>query len=51
MITFKEINKYSHIKCAFFSRKIGVSDGIYKSLNCGLNSSDKKINSLKNTKR
>ena len=48
MITFKEINKYSHIKCAFFSKKNGISNGIYQSLNCGLNSKDKKNNVLKN---
>ena len=48
MIIFKEINKYPHIRCAFFSRKNGISDGIYKSLNCGLNSKDKKSNVLKN---
>ena len=48
MFIFKEINKYQHINCAFFSRKKGVSNGIYKSLNCGLNSNDKKSNVLKN---
>ena len=36
------------IKFAFFSRKKGISNGIYKSLNCGLNSKDKKSNVLKN---
>ena len=30
MFRFKEINKYSHIKCAFFSRNKGISNGIYK---------------------
>ena len=48
MFIFKETNKYSHIKCAFFSRKTGTSNGIYKSLNCGLNTKDKKRNVLKN---
>ena len=48
MFIFKETNKYSHIKYAFFSRKKGISNGIYKSLNCGLNSKDKKRNVLKN---
>ena len=48
MFTFKEIDKYSHIKYAFFSRNKGISDGIYKSLNCGLSSKDKKSNVLKN---
>ena len=48
MFIFKETNKYSHIKCAFFSRKKGTSTGIYKSLNCGLNTNDKQRNVLKN---
>ena len=48
MFIFKETNKYPHIKYAFFSRKKGISNGIYKSLNCGLNSKDKKSNVLKN---
>ena len=48
MIKFKETAKYKHIKYAFFSKNNGTSLGIYKSLNCGLNSSDKKINILKN---
>ena len=47
MFVYKEINKYPHITCAFFSRKKGVSNGVYKSLNCGLNSQDKKNNVLK----
>ena len=48
MFVYKEINKYPHITCAFFSRKKGISNGVYKSLNCGLNSKDKKSNVLKN---
>ena len=48
MFVYKEINKYPHITCAFFTRKKGVSNGVYKSLNCGLNSQDKKSNVLKN---
>ena len=48
MFIFEETNKYPQIKCAFFSRKKGISNGIYKSLNCGLNSNDKKSNILKN---
>ncbi len=39
-------NKY--IKHCFFSRKNGASSGIYKSLNCGLGSKDKKTNIDKN---
>ena len=48
MFIFKEINKYPHINCAFFYRNEGISGGIYKSLNCGLNSKDKKRNVLRN---
>ena len=48
MFVFKEIKKFSNIKCVFFTRNTGVSKGIYKSLNCGLNSKDKKSNILKN---
>ena len=38
----KKINKITGLKSFFFSRKNGVSKGIYKSLNCGLGSHDKK---------
>ena len=48
MFIFKEIKKYPQITCAFFYRHTGVSKGIYKSLNCGLNSNDKKNNIIKN---
>ena len=43
----KKINKINGIKSFFFSRKNGKSKGIYKSLNCGLGSNDKKKNSYK----
>jgi len=33
MFVFKEIKKFSNIKCVFFTRNTGVSKGIYKSLN------------------
>jgi len=42
MFYSKKINKIPGIKSFFFSRKGGVSEGIYKSLNCGLGSNDKK---------
>ena len=48
MFVFKEIKKFSNIKCVFFTRNTGFSKWIYKSLNCGLNSKDKKSNILKN---
>jgi len=43
MFYSKKINKIPGIKSFFFSRKNGVSKGIYKSLNCGLGSSDQKM--------
>ena len=43
MFYSKKINKIPGIKSFFFSRKNGVSKGIYKSLNCGLGSRDQKM--------
>ena len=48
MFIYKEINNISNIKHGFFSRNGGLSKGIYKTLNCGLNSKDKKNIILKN---
>ena len=48
MIISKKLRKFNNIKHGFFDRKGGVSSGIYKSLNCGVGSSDKKKNVLKN---
>ena len=48
MIKSKKISQYRFISHAFFDRKGGVSKGIYKSLNCGLGSKDKKSNVDKN---
>ena len=42
MFFSKKLQKFKNIKHCFFSRKNGVSKGDYKSLNCGLGSSDKK---------
>ena len=42
MIKSKKLSKFKLIKHGFFSQKGGVSKGIYKSLNCGLGSNDKK---------
>ena len=50
MFVFKKINKISNIKHGFFSRNGGLSKGIYRSLNCGINSKDKKDTILKNRK-
>ena len=42
MIRSKKLSKFIEINHAFFNRQGGKSIGIYKSLNCGLGSSDKK---------
>ena len=44
----KKLNRFKSIEHAFFNRLGGKSSGIFKSLNCGLGSSDKKKNILKN---
>jgi len=48
MFFSKKLKKFKNIKHCFFSRKNGFSSGIYKSLNCGTGSLDKKENVLKN---
>jgi len=50
LIISKKLKKFNNIKHGFFSRKGGVSSGIYRSLNCGIGSHDKKKNVLKNLK-
>jgi len=44
----KKLRKLKQIKHCFFSRKNGFSKGIYKGLNCGKGSKDKKENIKKN---
>jgi len=48
MFFSKKLKKFNNIKHCFFSRKNGVSKGLYESLNCGIGSKDKKVNVLKN---
>ena len=48
MFYSKNLKKIKKIKHCFFSRKEGFSRGIYKSLNCGKGSKDKKANIKKN---
>ena len=48
MFHSKKLNKFKRIKHCFFSRKGGFSKGLYKGLNCGRGSKDKKENILKN---
>jgi len=48
MFFSKKLQKFKNLKHCFFSRKNGVSRGIYDSLNCGIGSHDNKENVLKN---
>ncbi len=50
MIKSKKLSKYKAISHGFFNKKAGHSKGIYKSLNCGIGSSDNKKNVNKNLK-
>jgi len=50
LIQSKKLLKFKKINHGFFDRNNGVSKGIYKSLNCGLRSKDKKKNIQKNLK-
>ena len=42
MFFSKKLSKFKKISHGFFNRNGGKSSGIYKSLNCGLGSKDKK---------
>ena len=48
MIISKKLSKFKKIKHGFFNKSGGKSNGIYKSLNCGHGSRDKKKNIVKN---
>ena len=48
MITSKKLSIFKKINHGFFNKNGGVSKGIYKSLNCGLGSSDNKNTVKKN---
>jgi len=48
LIKSKKLSRFKNINHAFFNRIGGKSTGIFKSMNCGLSSSDKKKNILKN---
>ena len=50
MFRSKKLTKSIKISHGFFNKKGGVSKGIYKSLNCGIGSNDKKTNVKKNLK-
>ena len=42
MFYSEKLKKNNEIQHGFFSRKNGVSKGIYESLNCGIGSNDKR---------
>ena len=48
MFFSKKIKKFRKIRHCFFSKNGGYSNGVYKSLNCGEGSMDKKKNVRKN---
>ena len=48
MFYSKNFKKFKNINHCFFSRKGGFSSGLYKSLNCGKGSKDKRKNVSKN---
>jgi polyphenol oxidase len=50
LIKSKKISKFKIVKHGFFNRRGGTSKGLYKSLNCGLGSHDKKGNVINNLK-
>ena len=50
MITSKKLIKYKNISHGFFNKIGGKSSGIYKSLNCGPGSKDKKNKVKENLK-
>jgi len=50
LITSKKLLKLKKISHGFFNKNGGVSKGIYKSLNCGPGSKDKKSKVKKNLK-
>ena len=50
MIKSKKLQKFKNINHGFFNSTGGISSGIYKSLNCGMGSNDKKKNVIGNLK-
>ena len=51
MFYSKKFKKFYNLKHCFFSRKGGFSRGLYKGLNCGRGSKDKKKNIIMNLKK
>ena len=50
MFFSNKLKKFKNVNHCFFSKNNGFSNGIYKSLNCGIGSNDKKNNIIKNLK-
>ena len=50
MFISKKLSKFKEINHGFFNKNGGTSEGIYKSLNCGIGSKDNKSNIKKNLK-
>ena len=48
MLRSKKLSNFSEINHGFFNKNAGISKGIYRSLNCGIGSNDKKANVKKN---
>jgi len=48
MFYSRKLTKFKNIRHCFFSKKGGYSKGLYRSLNCGKGSKDKKENIIKN---
>lgn len=51
MLTLGSFNRLPGLRHAFFTRRGGVSEGIYESLNCGVGSNDRRRNVLENRRR
>ena len=50
-LTISALNEIPQIKHAFFTRRGGISAGLYASLNCGFSSADKLENIRENRRR
>jgi len=48
LLRSKKLSNFSEINHGFFNKNAGISKGIYRSLNCGIGSNDKKANVKKN---
>ena len=51
IVTAHEMERLSGIRHGFLTRRGGVSDGIYDSLNCGLGTTDDRAHVMENRAR